>query len=197
MSFLKQYKISFHDLKDAELVQGILEEQNKEKKRKLQEVLYDRYANKIYYKCQSILKDTNTAKDLAHEVILKVFLNLHQYKGEGTLLSWILTITYHQCISYLNKQKKMQLEEDVQVFEQEDTQEIILEEKKLMELRLDQLQQLLATMKESERAILMMYYQDELSIKKISQLLKIGESAVKMRLKRSRDRLAKLMKNAI
>ena len=43
--------------------------------------------------------------------------------------------------------------------------------------------------------ILMMKYQDGFSVKDISTMLDLGESAVKMRLKRSRDRLAELVNN--
>ena len=39
----------------------------------------------------------------------------------------------------------------------------------------------------------MMYYQDDMSIKQIAESFAIGESAVKMRLKRSRDHLAELI----
>ena len=39
----------------------------------------------------------------------------------------------------------------------------------------------------------MMRYQDGLSVKEISDTLNVGESAVKMRLKRSRDHLAELI----
>ena len=39
----------------------------------------------------------------------------------------------------------------------------------------------------------MMRYQDGMSVKDIAESLGIGESAIKMRLKRSRDRLADLI----
>ena len=41
--------------------------------------------------------------------------------------------------------------------------------------------------------MLLMRYQEGLSIKEIAEVLEISESAVKMRLKRSRDRLAELL----
>jgi len=43
--------------------------------------------------------------------------------------------------------------------------------------------------------ILLLKYQDDLSLKEIQQLLQIGESAVKMRLKRAREKVISVYKN--
>jgi RNA polymerase sigma-70 factor (ECF subfamily) len=45
-----------------------------------------------------------------------------------------------------------------------------------------------------ERTILLMFYQDDYSVEAISATLSIGKSAVKMRLKRARDKLTSLVK---
>ena len=41
----------------------------------------------------------------------------------------------------------------------------------------------------NDKMILLMKYQDDLSIKEISEVLEIGESAVKMRLKRAKEKV--------
>ena len=46
-----------------------------------------------------------------------------------------------------------------------------------------------------EKALLLMKYQDDLSIKTISEALRITENATKMRLKRARSRVIYLYKN--
>ena len=45
-----------------------------------------------------------------------------------------------------------------------------------------------------ERMILLMKYQDDLSIKEISEKLEVGESAVKMRVKRAKQKVICLYK---
>ena len=44
--------------------------------------------------------------------------------------------------------------------------------------------------------ILLLKYQDNLSIKEVQEVLKLGESAVKMRLKRAKERLMVVYKNS-
>ena len=70
---------------DKEIVLKIV----KEGKRELLNVLYNRYANKIYYKCISLTKDQETSKDLAHDIIVKVFLNIAKYKGTSPFSLWM------------------------------------------------------------------------------------------------------------
>lgn len=58
----------------------------------------------------------------------------------------------------------------------------------------DKLIEALERLHERERDILSLHYFSELSIKEVAQSLGIGESAVKMRLSRSREKLLTLMK---
>jgi RNA polymerase sigma-70 factor (ECF subfamily) len=56
-------------------------------------------------------------------------------------------------------------------------------------MRLDKLKQALELVSPDEKMILLLKYQDNLSIKEIESVLDIGESAVKMRIKRAKDKL--------
>ena len=46
-----------------------------------------------------------------------------------------------------------------------------------------------------DKLLLLMRYQDGMSVRDISESLGVGESAIKMRLKRSRDRLGDLIED--
>lgn len=196
MVFLKNKETPYKELPDKELVAAILIETNKERQRIMQEELYDRYAGKIFFKCLSIVKNRETAKDLAHDILVKMFLKLKDYKSISPFYGWVFAITYNHSISYLQKQKRIVLE-DVEAGEFNlTTDEIEAENQELKELQLTQLERMVEELSEIERLILFMRYQDGMPVKEIASALQIGESAVKMRLKRSRDRLAELFKQA-
>ncbi len=196
MVFLKNNETEFTELPDKELVACILAEKNKEVQRRMQEELYDRYADKVFYKCITFVKDGETAKDLAHDILVKMFLKLKDYKGISPFYGWIFAIAYNHCVSYLQKQKRMVLEDfDAREFNLT-TDEIETENQELKELQLTQLEHLMEELNENEKLILLMRYQDGMPVKEIAGTLEMGESAVKMRLKRSRDRLAELFKQA-
>ena len=50
-------------------------------------------------------------------------------------------------------------------------------------------------LQEQDRIILLMQYQDALRIEDISEILQISNSAVKMRLKRAKEKLARMYEN--
>lgn len=157
-------------------------------------VLYERYSSKVYYKCLSITKNKDSAKDLSHDILIKVFTNLHKYKGTADFSFWIYAITYNTCMTALRKAKRTLVEELVETADAIDLSEIDINEKILLELRLNHLKVLLKQLNADDRLLLLMRYQDGMSVKQIGEVLQLQESAVKMRLKRSRDRLATLFK---
>ena len=175
-------------LTDRELVAAILNG-----KREYLNELYRRYQDRVYYKCLGMIRDGNLAQDLAHDVFIKVFTNLHKYQGKAELSFWIYAITYNHCISHLKKAKRIRFDaiEDSQdpVDDGQDT----LDEKLLKDLRLDQLDRLLKQLKPEEEVLLILKYQEAMSVKQIAAILQLTESAVKMRLKRARERLANLL----
>lgn len=194
MSYKIKVKSPSIVMKDEELVKAILRSNNKKEQRQLQEELYNRYAGRVYYKCKSMVKVDAVAKDLSHDILIKVFLQLNKFRGESTFYSWVTVIAYHHCISYLEKEKRLVFDR----FESHDynisADESELENKLLEEAQFLDLEKAVKHLKPAERLILMMHYQDGLRVKAIAKKLKIGESAVKMRLKRSREHLAQLIK---
>jgi RNA polymerase sigma factor (sigma-70 family) len=160
--------------------------------------LYDRYANKVYRKCISMVKNKEDAKDLAHDILVKAFLNISKFAGSSSFSTWVYAITYNQCIDFLRiKQKKriVEYENQYEGLDAIDDEEDIVEEKKIFEIEVERLQNLIHQLSDEDRMILLMKYQDEMSVEMIRQQLVLSTSAVKMRLKRARDRLRNLYQN--
>ena len=190
MSFFKKYKVnSDAHLSDEQVVVRILEGETA-----LLDVLYERYSGKIFHKCLSLIKDKEAAKDCTHDIIVKVFMNLANFKGRSAFSLWVHSISYNYCMDYLQKRKRTDFSDNIEyeldVLSNDDNE---LEDKLLRDLQLVQLETVFEKLNTDEKMILMMRYQDNMSVKDISDSLHIGESAVKMRLKRSRDHLGELI----
>ncbi len=163
-------------------------------------ILYERYEKKIYYKCISILKNEDEAKDLCHDIFIVIFTKLQQFKGNSKLSLWIHSISVNTCLKYLQKQKKLTLisindvEQQLDKIEDEGENELL--EKFLLESQLSELNTHVNKLREEEKLILIMFYMDNLSVKEVSEILSIGLSAAKMKLKRSRDKLLNFFMSA-
>ncbi|GAB4395950.1 MAG: RNA polymerase sigma factor [Microscillaceae bacterium] len=179
-------------LTDGTLVGYFLQTNDK----KVLSVLYQRHAAWIYHKCLALVKSTESAEDLTHDIFLRAFLKLSTLKDPERLGGWLSTIAYNMSINFLNLRRDFQSEAIETHHQLSSTDEESREEASLREITLAELERLLHHLPDSDRVILLMRFQDEMSIKEIQDTLKIGESAVKMRLKRAKEKLARLFEES-
>jgi len=196
MVFLKNKTTSYSELADNDLVFALVQEKDQAIRRQMQETLYDRYAEKVFAKCMAMVRNRDLAKDLSHDIIVKIFLNLNKFRGDSPFYGWVYAVAYNHCLTYLKNKKRLKIEDFEAHSYDIATDEDELEAKQTKEVQLSHLEKLMNMITEPERLILLMRYQDSMSVKQIADLLGIGESAVKMRLKRSRDHLAELLKDS-
>ncbi|MEZ4994035.1 MAG: RNA polymerase sigma factor [Saprospiraceae bacterium] len=175
------------DMEDLEVIHSYLESQASN----CFSLLYNRYATKIFSKCISLLKDEALAKDATQEIFTKIFLNLSRFGEKSKFSTWVYSITYNYCIDYIRKMKKRDIFSDEleNVGDVEDDGPEVDEELLQMEVR--HLRQVLEEIPIGDKTILLMKYQDDLSIKDIADILDKSESAVKMQIKRAKERAQK------
>jgi RNA polymerase sigma-70 factor (ECF subfamily) len=180
----KSFKYS--DLTDEQIINQIIEE----KKNELFEIIYDRYFTRVRDKCYSFLKNKILAEEFANDVLTKVFEKLDSFKGKSSFSSWLYSVTYNTVIDFLRKKKQLHYPNWNQ---ENEIPEIIDEtDADLSEINYENLLVIFELIHPEEKAILLMKYQDSLSLKDIAASLSISEDAVKMRLKRARARVVYL-----
>ena len=170
-------------LSDEELVKLFIETQNN----RYFEVIYDRYADKIYRKCYSFVRDSAKAEDFMHDIFLKLLLNLSNFKESSKFSTYIYSITYNYCIDHIRQSKKIQEVEIAGDFEDDDPNWA-----ETKEMDAQKLSKALEGISTEEKTLILMKYQDDLSIKEICDAMNLTESAVKMRLKRTKEKVKSL-----
>lgn len=150
-------------------------------------ILYKRYYKKVYDKCYSFVKNKVIARELTNEIFSKTYEQLANFRQKSSFSSWLFTITYNHCIDYLRKQKQLHYPNWNK--ENEITDIIDEPDEKLDDINYDNLLVILEMIHPEEKAMLQMKYQDNISIKTISEAMRISEDAAKMRLKRARTRV--------
>lgn len=175
-------------LTDEELVAKIVATNNT----LLFSTLYDRYSKKVYNKCYSFAKSEDEAEDLTQDVFLKLFTKLHSFKGRSKFSTWLYSFTYNFCANYVNRDKGRKLDDESDSMEGHDyhlTEVEDIEDEELFEMKVKKLKVALENIDPEDKSLLLLKYQDDVSVKELQTLLNIGESAVKMRLKRARIRV--------
>ncbi|TYQ00426.1 RNA polymerase sigma-70 factor (ECF subfamily) [Tenacibaculum adriaticum] len=173
---------------DEELVRKIVEKNDTH----LFAILYDRYAGVVYNKCFGFSKNKEEAQDLAHDVFVQLFIKLRMFKGRSKFSTWLYSFTYNFCVNYVQRnsaKKKEKVTVVTDVIKDEDIDDNEIDDSTLFELKSDKLAKALSKIDPEDKMILLMKYQDDMSIKEIKEVLDIGDSAVKMRLKRAKDKV--------
>jgi RNA polymerase sigma factor (sigma-70 family) len=80
--------------------------------RKQQEMLYKILAPKMLAVCMRYANDKDEAQDILQEGFIKMFKNMRNYRGEGSLEGWIRRIMVHSAISRYRKAKTIVLVDD-------------------------------------------------------------------------------------
>jgi RNA polymerase sigma-70 factor (ECF subfamily) len=73
-----------------------------------QRELYMHFAHAMLGLCYRYTKSMADAEDILQEGFIKVFKNLHQFKGSGELGAWIRKIMVNTAINYLKNQSPYQ-----------------------------------------------------------------------------------------
>jgi len=177
-------------LEDVELIRLFLKTQRSD----YFSMLYQRYSSKVYSKCIFMLKNEAKAKDATQEIFTKIFLNLSKFSERSKFSTWVYSITYNFCIDTIRKQKK---EKKLFSDELENAPDIVEEvpDEALLEMEVKRLGKVLDTIPSGDRAVLLMKYQDELSIKEIAAILDKTESAIKMKIKRAKHKAQKVYRD--
>lgn len=170
-------------LTDEEITQRIISEGQSG----LFEILYKRYQPKVFDKVYSFIKDRQKSVEFTNDILSKVYEKLPGFKGNSAISSWIYSITYNYCIDYLRFQKKLHYPDWNRNNELPEIPDEMEED--LSGVTYANLLKILEMVHPEEKALVLMKYQDDLSLKQIASTLRISEDAVKMRLKRARTRI--------
>ena len=125
--------------------------------------------------------------------MMKILMNMSKFSGKSRFSTWIYSITYNYCIDFLRRKKK-----DKSVYVDDLLENLDVEEEVndsfLLEVNVKRLKSILQVLPSGDRAILLMKYQDEMSIREIGGLLEKSESAIKMKIKRAKQKFRKTYK---
>ncbi len=155
--------------------------------RRGQRLLFNTYYDKMYQVSLQYLKIKEDAQDALCEAFVRVFnrLDNFEYRGEGSLKSWIKTIVINESLRLIERNRKFMYNDDID--EAEDLGSIELNENLDMQLFSEIVQQL----PDGYRVIFLMFAMDGFSHQEIAEKLNISVSTSKSQLFKARKLIIK------
>lgn len=153
------------------------------------EALYNRYVKKVYQRCLSMTKDSEKAQDFTHDIFLKAFDKLGNFRQQSSFSTWLYSIAYNYCADQLRLSRRYSmtsLDANLELISDDSVEDQLHEE------ALQLVQQTINTLSAQERSLLRMKYDQGMSIDEIARAKQLKDSTVKMRLKRCRAKIKTL-----
>lgn len=140
---------------------------------------YDNYGEMLYRIAFVYLANQDDVEDVLQDVFISFLTNLSKFRSEEHKKAWLIRTTQNKSINLLKASSRKNINiEDIQLQGSEAVDD----------LHIDILKQIIS-LDEKYKSVVILYYYNDYSVSEIAQILKISKSAVKMRLKRSRELL--------
>jgi RNA polymerase sigma-70 factor, ECF subfamily len=153
------------------------------------------YQTPVYNLAFRMLGDAAEAEDAAQETFLRAYAQLKAFHPDRKFATWLLSIGAHHCIDRLRRRRFrwMSLDEP-QVQETVAASAPGPEETAFARERTEEVQALLQKLSPASRAVVVLKYWNDLDVNTIAQMTGDSVGAVKVRLFRARQLLAREMK---
>ncbi len=154
------------------------------------EALVHRHQQRVLANCRYLTRSPNDAEDLSQEVFVKVFFHLSSFEGRAKFRTWLQRIKVNHCLNHLEKKRRQTMvsleEEGLQIAPELRTRSHAERDLEAGRARL-RIQQVLDQLTDNLRLPLVMRDVDGMTYQEIAEILDLGLSAVKMRIKRARE----------
>ena len=177
---------------EINLIQGLRKQHPK-----AQQQLLERYGNDVFAQVVRLVPALEDAEEVYQDVFVKVFRNIGKYDAEkSSLRTWVSRIAYIETISFLRKKPVA-----VVSYEDHGIDAYALTDAEVEETfgqpNAETVQLIRAALKHlppDERAIITMFYYEEMSLKEIAYVTESIPTTIASKLSRTRRKLCKIIK---
>lgn len=160
---------------DAELILRLTSEKTKDAA--FRELLH-LYKERLYWHIRKIVISHDDADDVLQDTFIKVYKNIHNFKGESRLFSWMYRIATNEALTHLkrNANFKNSSSEELHAHALNNLPADVYFEGNAIQLKL---QKAIATLPEKQRLVFNMRYFDAIKYADMAEILETSEGALK------------------
>jgi RNA polymerase sigma-70 factor (ECF subfamily) len=151
--------------------------------------IYQRYSTPLMrYFARMLWRDQQKAQDFLHDVFIKIIDNPQRFDGTRKFSTWIFSVAHNMCKNEYRRKSNHDRLNEFHINEEENVDLHDGIDKMMIKHRLDRM---LDELDEEDKTLLLLRYEEELSIEQISEIVFLAEGTVKSRLFYLRKELAK------
>ena len=147
------------------------------------EAIVERHGDMVFRLAVRIAGDADEARDIVQEVFVKAYGALWKWRAHSALSTWLYRVAYNTAISQVRQRRTTLPVVDVAAETGDDDREE----------RYTALEKAVGRLHPEERAMVEMFYVEEIAVKEIAGITGLSEANVKVRLHRIRKKLGDYM----
>ena len=163
-----------------------------------QKLLFEMYAGKMLGVCARYCPNIEDAKDAMHEGYIKIFKQIHKFKGNSKLQTWMTRLMIYTAIDHFKQSIKYNYyEKDEDIYKASgimDTEELEYDDE---EININDLYAVINELPNGYKMVFNLYAIDGFTHKQIAERLNISEGTSKSQLSRARKMLQVLVKEKL
>lgn len=154
------------------------------------------YGNELVRLAFSYVKDTETAKDMVQNTFIKCYKNLDSFRFDAQIKTWLFRITINECKDHLKSWNYKMVQ--VKSFINETAKSILPSTEKTVieKYNNEELKDTIFSLPKVYLEVVYLYYYDSFTTEEIAEVLDIPVNTVKTRLRRAKQRLESMIKEA-
>ncbi|MCD4772545.1 MAG: RNA polymerase sigma factor [Bacteroidales bacterium] len=141
-------------------------------------------SQKMYRYALSILKDTDTAKDVVQECLLKIWKKRDLLTGISCYDSWAMRITRNQCYDWV-KTNRFTIADSLEFVSESDE----TDHESILNDSLNWLDKILKTISPKNREVFHLREVEEMTYQEIAEVMSLSLSDVKVSIHRTRQKI--------
>ena len=169
------------------------------------EELVRRHGDKIFRRALSMMRDENTALDMAQLAWIKAWNRLSQFHGDSSFATWMTRVTINVCLDHIRKAKRWKFAESIEEMDENsggvERKLPIVETNPTEGLEREELKKTidraLAQLSEGHRAVIVLHTFEEMAYKEIAESMDCSIGTVMSRLFYARRNLASVLKRML
>ena len=159
-------------------------------------VLVDRYKDLVFTLALRMVKDKEEAEEVSQDTFIKVFQKLDKFKGESKFSTWIYKVTYNTCLDRIKTYKKKYNTVGIDEFTERHVKTTGTAFDTLVaQEQTEQIKKCMNLLPSEDSFLLSLFYFEEQSLEEIAKVIGITANNVKVKLYRSRKKLASILKD--
>lgn len=161
-------------------------------------VLVDRYKDLVYTLAIRMVKNREDAEEVSQDTFIKAYNSLSRFKGESKFSTWIYKVAYNTSLDRLKKIKRQYNTVAIDEYTEHQVKSIDNALDKIEEQeRQKAIKACMDLLPGDDSFILTLFYFEELSLDEISKVMGLKPNNVKVKLFRSRKKLATVLKEQL